>query len=123
MPTHDSEPHDHTHTESHTAYSKSHTKDAPAAKSTHTKSPTYYYPRSSGCTPFKSSFPSGSVASKEASSPSEPFVALSPDGSWAVGGDGLELYLQRPKGEVNTKDGVNDVVADGATVNSTFTML
>lgn len=122
MPTHD--PHDHTHTdsESHTAHSKTHTHTEAAAKSTHTKAPTYY-PRSSGCTPFKSSFPSGSVASKEASNPSEPFVALSPDGSWAVGGDGLELYLQRPKGEVNTKDGVNDVVADGATVNSTFTML
>lgn len=101
-----------------------------AAKSTHTvnkapSSPPAYYshsPRSSQCTPFKSAFGPGSVGSK-GSSDSEPFVAVSPDGSWALGEGGLELYMERPKGDVKTEGGINDVVADGATVNSTFTML
>lgn len=72
--------------------------------------------------PFKSTFGSGSVGSKGSRS-SEPFVAVSPDGSWALGEEGLELYMERPKGDVKTEGGINDVVADGATVNSTFTML
>lgn len=108
-----------------TAHTKTHTMLA-AAKPTHSKAPTApttYYSRSSSCTPFKTTFTSGSVASKGSSSSSEPFVAVSPDGTWALGESGLELYMERPKGDVKTEDGINDVVADGATVNSTFTML
>lgn len=35
----------------------------------------------------------------------------------------MQLYLDKPPGTVHMKDGVNDVVAEGATVNSTFTLL
>lgn len=112
-----------------TTHTKTHNLPA-AAKPTHTGSkppsspPAYYshYSRSS-CTPFKSTFGSGSVGSKGSSSSSEPFVAVSPEGSWALGEGGLELYMEKPKGDVKTEGGINDVVADGATVNSTFTML
>lgn len=119
------------------AHTKTHSLPAAAttAKTTHIKSPSApssppnpsaYYSRSSRssqqCTPFKTTFTPGSVASKGSSS-SEPFVAVSPDGSWALGDEGLELYMERPKGGVKSGGGVNDVVADGATVNSTFTML
>lgn len=112
-----------------TTQTKTHNLPA-AAKPTHTgskapSSPPAYYSHSSrsSCTPFKSTFGSGSVGSKGSSSSSEPFVAVSPDGSWALGEGGLELYMEKPKGDVKTEGGINDVVADGATVNSTFTML
>lgn len=112
-----------------TTHTKTHNLPA-AAKPTHTgskapSSPPAYYSHSSrsSCTPFKSTFGSGSVGSKGTSSSSEPFVAVSPDDSWALGSGGLELYMEKPKGDVKTEGGINDVVADGATVNSTFTML
>ncbi|THG96618.1 hypothetical protein EW026_g5238 [Hermanssonia centrifuga] len=35
----------------------------------------------------------------------------------------MKLFLGTPEGTVKTKHGVNDKVAEGATVNSTFTML
>lgn len=50
-------------------------------------------------------------------------MALNDESAWAIGDGGLELYMGRPSGEVKTEDGVNDVVADGATVNSTFSLL
>lgn len=54
---------------------------------------------------------------------SPPFVPVSPSGSYSAGDSGLELYMDKPKGRVKTKGGVNDVVAEGATVNSTFAFL
>ena len=54
---------------------------------------------------------------------SAPFAAISPKGSYEVSESGLELYLRRPQGRITTQDGVNNVVADGATINSTFTLL
>ena len=74
---------------------------------------------SAQCQPFQSTFASSDVSR----SSSSPFRGISPEGSYSVGDDGLQLYLQKPPGTVHTKDGVNDVVAEGATVNSTFYVL
>ena len=74
----------------------------------------------SHCTPFHSKFPASDVSS---SGNYAPFVVVSPPGSYSVDETGLQLYLKKPVGKITTKDGVNNVVADGATVNSTFTML
>ncbi|KAI0070047.1 glycoside hydrolase [Panus rudis PR-1116 ss-1] len=78
---------------------------------------------SSSCQPFQSDFRSGDVSR----SSNSPFVAISPMGSYKVGGNGLELYLDKPSGQIKTKieEGVpvNEKVAEGATVNSTFTTL
>jgi hypothetical protein len=81
--------------------------------------------RSSSCESFHSSFPASSVSSRSLSNrvPNSPFVAISPEGSYRTGNDGLELFLQKPDGRIISKGGVNDKVADGATVNSTFTLL
>lgn len=72
-----------------------------------------------GCTPFHTTFADGSVA-RRGSHSSESFVSLSPDGSYEVGSGGLQLFMQKPRGKVTKSGGVNDKLADGATVNSTF---
>ncbi|KAI0085831.1 glycosyl hydrolases family 16-domain-containing protein [Irpex rosettiformis] len=78
--------------------------------------------RSSGqCAPFHSAFQHSDISSN--SFTSTPFVAVSPRGSYNVGSNGLELYLEKPNKPVKMKDGVNDFVAEGATVNSTFSVL
>jgi hypothetical protein len=81
--------------------------------------------RSTSCQPFHSIFPVSSVSSRSLSdhAPTSPFVAISPEGSYRTGNRGLELFLQRPAGRIISKGGVNEQVADGATVNSTFTLL
>ncbi|KAF7370643.1 Glycoside hydrolase family 16 protein [Mycena sanguinolenta] len=48
------------------------------------------------------------------------FIPISPDNSYALTSNGLELYLYKPEGRVTTSDGVNDQLANGATINSTF---
>jgi hypothetical protein len=75
------------------------------------------------CEPFHSTFPVSSVSSPANinQEPTSPFVATSPEGSYLTGNDGLVLFLQKPAGHITTKDGVNDKIAVGATVNSTFT--
>jgi len=74
---------------------------------------------SANCQPFHSTF-----SAAEISPPSlfyqPPFVPVSPPQSYAVDNDGLQLFMDKPKGNVKTKNGVNSVVAEGATVNSTF---
>ncbi|KAJ7180633.1 glycoside hydrolase family 16 protein [Mycena filopes] len=52
------------------------------------------------------------------------FVPISPEGSYDLTANGLELYLDKPDGPVTTsKDkGVNDKVGNGATINSTFVL-
>lgn len=74
----------------------------------------------SQCTPFHSTFSTSDVSNSEGRAP---FIAVSPPGSYKVDQTGLELYLQKPPGKITTKGGVNNVVAEGATVNSTFTLL
>jgi hypothetical protein len=74
---------------------------------------------SSSCQPFKSSFASSDVSKYG----DTPFRVVSPEGSVSLGDGGLKLFLEKPRVKVHTKDGVNDVVAEGATVNSTFTTL
>ena len=80
-------------------------------------------PRRSGsqCEPFHSNFEHSDISSNHFAS--TPFVAISNNDSYSVSQNGLELYLEKPNRPVKTKDGVNDVVAEGATVNSTFTVL
>lgn len=75
----------------------------------------------SECQPFHSTFKSYEVTRNPYTN--TPFRAVSPEGSYSVGDGGLELYLERPNKAVKTKGGVNDVVAEGATINSTFTIL
>ncbi|PCH44069.1 glycoside hydrolase family 16 protein [Wolfiporia cocos MD-104 SS10] len=77
-------------------------------------------PRAFGqCQPFQSNFASIDVSN----TPVTPFQAISPPDSYSVTANGLELFLTRPKGRITTKDGVNNKIAQGATVNSTFTLL
>lgn len=77
---------------------------------------------STSCKPFHSTF-----SPSEISPPSlfynPPFVPVSPPGSYAVGNDGLELFMDKPKSRVKTKGGVNNIVAEGATINSTFAFM
>lgn len=72
----------------------------------------------SQCQPFQSNLGPSSVSSDG----SKDFVAISPSGSYSTSGNGLELYLKKPKGSITTKDRVNDKIGDGATINSTFTL-
>ncbi|KAI9063834.1 glycoside hydrolase family 16 protein [Trametes sanguinea] len=51
------------------------------------------------------------------------FVPVSPAGSYQLASNGLQLFLDRPQGKIVTKKNVNDKVAEGATLNSTFTLL
>ncbi|KZT07376.1 glycoside hydrolase family 16 protein [Laetiporus sulphureus 93-53] len=73
----------------------------------------------SQCQPFKSSFLPQDISQ----SLDTQFVAISPSGSYSTGDNGLELFLDKPRGTITTKNGVNSMVGDGATVNSTFTLL
>ncbi|KZP16624.1 glycoside hydrolase family 16 protein [Athelia psychrophila] len=75
------------------------------------------------CQPFHSTFPAGSVSASRSLGDSSAFVAISPEGSYRAGSNGLELFMQKPEGGIVTRGGVNNKVADGATVNSTFTFL
>ncbi|KAJ2972406.1 hypothetical protein NUW54_g12274 [Trametes sanguinea] len=51
------------------------------------------------------------------------FIPVSPAGSYQLASNGLQLLLDRPQGKIVTKKNVNDKVAEGATLNSTFTIL
>ena len=73
----------------------------------------------SQCESFESNFVPGDVSG----SPGAPFLALSPSGSYSNVQHGLQLYLTKPPGKITTADGVNNIVGEGATVNSTFTFL
>ncbi|KAJ8454800.1 hypothetical protein ONZ51_g12818 [Trametes cubensis] len=72
----------------------------------------------SQCTPFSIALSSSDTAAFDTS-----FVAISPSGSYGLVQDGLELFLDRPRGQITTKGNVNNKVAEGATINSTFTLL
>lgn len=73
----------------------------------------------SQCEPFESSFAPGDVSG----SPGAPFLALSPPESYSATAHGLQLYLTKPPGKITTANGVNNLVGEGATINSTFTFL
>ncbi|KAI0628211.1 concanavalin A-like lectin/glucanase [Trametes polyzona] len=76
-------------------------------------------PRSAAqCEPFSMNFRGSRLSDFD-----KAFVPLSPSGSYGLDSDGLHLFLDRPKGKITTKGNVNDKVADGATINSTFTFL
>ena len=79
---------------------------------------------SSSCTPFHTTFSDASeiIAHKQSSVASSPFVAISEEGTYALGKDGLEMYLNRPDCKVTRNGSVNDIEGDGATINSTFTL-
>ncbi|KAJ3479159.1 hypothetical protein NLI96_g9250 [Meripilus lineatus] len=70
----------------------------------------------STCTPFQTTFSPSDVSQ----SLNTPFVAVSKRTSYEVTGDGLELFLDKPSGAIQTKNGVNSKIAEGSTINSTF---
>ncbi|KAK0488695.1 hypothetical protein IW261DRAFT_366794 [Armillaria novae-zelandiae] len=74
------------------------------------------------CEAFDSDFPAGSVVDSDADSSNVHFIATSPKGSFTTGNGALELKLQKPDGDVTAKDGINDKVGVGATVNATRPM-
>ncbi|THH21316.1 hypothetical protein EUX98_g8407 [Antrodiella citrinella] len=74
---------------------------------------------STNCEPFYSTFSPSDVSPPSLFS-RPPFVPVSIPRSYAVDDNGLSLFMDKPKSHVTTKHGVNDVVAEGATVNSTF---
>ncbi|KAJ3985982.1 concanavalin A-like lectin/glucanase [Lentinula detonsa] len=75
------------------------------------------------CQPFYTTFSDPSTVADSNSNPSNsPFVALSPPETYAITSNGLEMYLQRPKGEVHSANGMNDNLGEAATINSTFWM-
>ena len=74
----------------------------------------------SRCEPFQSRFTASDVSHSRFDSS---FIPLSPANSYQVSDGGLVLFMDKPPGHVKTKDGANNVVAEGATVNSTFTIL
>ncbi|KAI8974592.1 concanavalin A-like lectin/glucanase [Trametes punicea] len=74
--------------------------------------------KASRCTPFSVSLDSSKAADFHRS-----FTAISPPGSYELDSDGLHLFLDRPHGQVVTHGNVNDKVAEGATINSTFSLL
>ncbi|KAK0238611.1 concanavalin A-like lectin/glucanase [Armillaria nabsnona] len=74
------------------------------------------------CEAFDSDFPAGSVVDSDADSSNVHFIATSPKGSFTTGNGALELKLQMPDGDVTAKDGINDKVGVGATVNATKPM-
>ncbi|EMD38766.1 glycoside hydrolase family 16 protein [Gelatoporia subvermispora B] len=75
----------------------------------------------SECEELSTTFNSGNISSGLSSDTS--FVAISPAGSYSTNSDGLQLFLTRPNGKITTKGSINDKVATGATINSTFTFL
>jgi len=81
------------------------------------------------CKPFYTTFdfPSYRIANSISEAgpytTSTSFVAISPIGSYQTTYAGLELYLTKPDGKITTTKGVNDKIAPGATINSTFTLL
>ncbi|KAH9941497.1 concanavalin A-like lectin/glucanase domain-containing protein [Amylocystis lapponica] len=77
----------------------------------------------SQCQPFQSTFSQADFSSHFLLAGDPSFVAISPASSYRIGPGGLQLFLEKPHGSVTTKDGVNDKIADGATINSTFTLL
>lgn len=75
------------------------------------------------CQPMQMSFnPSDSSVSNFGSHSFSPFVPLGPRDSYDITKSGLELYLDKPEGPIKTTGNVNDKVAEGATMNSTFTL-
>ncbi|KAJ3866971.1 glycoside hydrolase family 16 protein [Lentinula novae-zelandiae] len=75
------------------------------------------------CQPYYTTFSDSSTVAERNSDPSNaPFVALSPPETYAFTSNGLELYLRKPKGEVHSKNGINDKLGEAATINSTFWM-
>lgn len=76
--------------------------------------------RASGqCQPFSTTFPSSSVSSEPGSAP---FVGISPQDSYEATGNGLHMYLKKPQGTITRSGDTNNVLGEGATVNSTFLM-
>ena len=73
----------------------------------------------SSCQPFSSTFSQFDVSRSFFT----PFVGVSPPDTYRATGDGLEMFLKRPEGAITRKGHVNSVVGEGATLNSTFTML
>ena len=68
------------------------------------------------CKPFVSTFPKSDVTQFSFS----PFIGISPPDSYEATGNGLRMFLKKPKEPVIRQGHVNNVVGEGATINSTF---
>lgn len=73
--------------------------------------------QANSCRPFRTTFSADSDSFDHA------FTVLGDRSSAPIGSSGLQLHLSRPTGDIKKLDGVNDRVAEGATVNSTFSLL
>ena len=73
---------------------------------------------SAACVPYHNGLQTSRPTSGNAD-----FVGITSERSYKMGPNGLELILEKPPGKITRKDGVNSRVAEGATVNSTFTLL
>lgn len=77
------------------------------------------------CQPFTSTFPPSDVKGNSLTDllSNAPFVSIGAPGSYGTPGTGLDMYLKKPAGPVTKEGHTNNVVGQGATINSTFTML
>ncbi|TBU30083.1 glycoside hydrolase [Dichomitus squalens] len=75
--------------------------------------------RPSHCDPFHMAFDS----STNYPDFERDFSPLDGPHSYQLGSGGLSLFLDKPDGRITTKDGTNNKVAEGSTLNSTFTVL
>ena len=71
------------------------------------------------CQPFYTTFLPGSVSQLSGVSP---FVSVGPSSSYETSGHGLQMFLTKPRGNIVRQGHINNIVADGATINSTFLM-
>ncbi|EJD07470.1 concanavalin A-like lectin/glucanase [Fomitiporia mediterranea MF3/22] len=76
----------------------------------------------SDCRPFSLTFSQNDFLAPTPYSDA-PFVGVSHPGTYETTNDGLQLYLKKPQGHITKHGNVNSEVGEGATVNSTFTIL
>ncbi|THH09733.1 hypothetical protein EW145_g1812 [Phellinidium pouzarii] len=70
------------------------------------------------CQAFSSNFLPDDVSRE----PYTPFIVISPPETCEAN-DGLQMYLRKPEGAVTRQGHVNSAIGEGATINSTFTIL
>ena len=70
------------------------------------------------CQPFTTTFSTQDISRRTGDLP---FVAISPMNTYDTkDGNGLHMYLEKPKGKIVTHGHINNIVGEGATINSTF---
>lgn len=72
--------------------------------------------RSSHCQPYHYDFTASTSLGSS-------FVSATADSKFDVNSNGLELFLTRPNQPVKSSKGINNILGQGSTINSTFTFL